>query len=195
MADPISAAGTALSVVSFGLTACQGRVKYYRSWKDCPEDVDRTCADLERLMRTLQDIEQIIRNGELAAAAMVNRVEDNIILCRDGVQKLERRLGKIRKRLPPNTLGEKIRMQGRIALYPFRESTLAKLRENVSDLRANLDLTLKVLELDKLNGIDAEVRGARREQRNWHYAEENRLILDWLSPLDFYDRHRDILAK
>lgn len=44
------------------------------------------------------------------------------------------------------------------ALLPFKESTLAKLRDTVQDIRDNLVPTLGVLQLEKFNGLEEETK-------------------------------------
>src|SRR5437773_12114150 len=40
-----------------------------------------------------------------------------------------------------------------------------------------------------------EAKRMRREQQEWYGTERSRKILQWLSPLNFQERQRDILAK
>ncbi|THW67901.1 xanthine/uracil permease family protein-like protein, partial [Aureobasidium pullulans] len=72
----------------------------------------------------------------------------------DGLQRLRKRLNKIKAEPMPadGNLLRNIQRQAtnqlRKATYPFKCSTLAKLRETVQDLRDNLSLALQALELN-----------------------------------------------
>ena len=141
MADPFSVASGAVGVVSLGLTACQGLLQYYSSWKGSYDHVAKTCTSLEALTETFRSLETTVKDRKLSQA-IVDRVTKNIGLCEDGVKELNKKLAKVKK-TPINGIEEHIRSQIRRALYPFKESTLMKLSETMTDLRENLALSYR----------------------------------------------------
>ena len=148
MADPLSVTGGAVGIVSLGLTVCQGLLQYYASWKDCENDVAAMCGPLDGLARTLQLLETSIRDNDFKPE-IVARLEESIKSCRDGVGCLQKKLNKVKAVKLPAGSGswEKLQSHYRRALYPFKESTLAKLRETVSELRDNLILAVGTLQM------------------------------------------------
>lgn len=148
MSDPLSASGSAVGIISLGVTVCQGLLQYYASWKDYENDVATAFHSLEGLAKTLQQLEMSSRGRNFEPEILAN-LEDRIKSCESGIHCLRKKLDKVKAvELPVgSTSWEKIRSYGRRAQYPFRESTLAKLREIVSELRDNLDLAVGALQM------------------------------------------------
>lgn len=139
-------AGTAVGVVSLGITCCQGLVKYYDAWRGQNETVATTCDSITDLSSTLL----LLRDTTIKAGLnpnIVKQVEKSFLSCENGINALNKKLNKINRNRPSVSIAEKIRAEGRKALYPFKESTLLKLRETVQDIRDNLALALEVLQL------------------------------------------------
>lgn len=145
MSDPFSVASGVLGVVSLGLNACQGLLQYYSSWKDSQKDVAVMCASLEGLTKTFRLVEGTIEDRKFNQA-IVDRVTASIDLCETGVDELNAKLLKV-KMAPVKGAKDQTRGQFRRALYPFKQSTLLKLREAISDLRDNLSLAISTLQL------------------------------------------------
>lgn len=133
-----------VGLISLGLQVCQGLVRYYESWKHCPRDVTATLESLSGLEKTFDAFDSAIKNPTLSQD-VVSLVKQRIDTCWDGVTKLKKRLDKFGT--APDGSHSKISNVIQRSLYPFRESTLAKMREIVRDLRDNLDLALSASQL------------------------------------------------
>lgn len=145
MADPFSITGSAVGIISLGLTVFSGLLQYYSDWKDSEKDIAATYTSIERLTKTFMLIKDTLE-GRSFRRDIVDRVSESLNSCSAGVQSLEKKLAKIRS-ATPDTLGEKVRVHARKAAYPFKKSTLIKLAEIVSDLRDNLCLVVNTLQL------------------------------------------------
>ncbi len=145
MADPISITGSAVGVISFGLTVFSGLLQYYGDWKDSERDIAATYTSIEGLTKTFMLIKDTLE-GQSFRRDIVDRVLESLNSCSTGVQSLEKKLAKIRSATPEKP-GEKLRVHARKAAYPFKKSTLIKLAEIVSDLRDNLSLAVDTLQL------------------------------------------------
>lgn len=145
MADPFSVTGSAVGVISLGLTVFSGLLQYYGSWKDSEREIAATYSSIEELTKTLMLIRDTLE-GQSFRRSNVDRVTESLDSCSAGVQSLEKKLAKIRATTPYKP-GEKIRAHARKAAYPFKKSTLIKLGELVSDLRDNLSLAVDALQL------------------------------------------------
>ena len=136
-----------VGLISFGITACEGLLKYYDSWKGALDDVRRTYHSIEELSKTLRLLKIALEykdfNGEIA-----DRVRDSIESTRESLASLENKLEKVRIVPSQNDWKDKAKAQFRRTLYPFKESTLAKLRELSSEARDNLSLVLNLLQID-----------------------------------------------
>lgn len=145
MADPFSITGSAVGVISLGLTVLSGLLQYYGDWKDSEQDIAATYTSIEGLTKTFMLIKDTLE-GQSFRREIVDRVTESSDSCSAGVQSLEKKLAKIRGATPDKP-GEKLRAHARKAAYPFKKSTLIKLAEVVSDLRDNLSLAVNTLQL------------------------------------------------
>jgi hypothetical protein len=142
MADP-------LSIISLRLSVVKGILDYYQTWKDQSEDIQKTIEYLGGLSITLTSLNAPLQNKQLDPIQQANVIK-NIHACQDGIRSLERKLNKICA-APSNPTNDdflgKVRTQARKATYPFRTSTLAKLREITVELRDNLQFAMDAFNL------------------------------------------------
>ncbi|KAA8647781.1 hypothetical protein EYZ11_013356 [Aspergillus tanneri] len=150
MADPLSAAGSAVGVISLGLTVCQGVLAYYGPFKAFHEQVDEVAcriAALDGILKALQHVltdAHVLSASETAPSAAVGI--DTILDCQEGLNKLRKMLEKCDK---TKQAGSSIAPKKRIdrLSYPFRRETLKALMETTSWLQANLDTSLQMLNM------------------------------------------------
>ncbi|GAW16521.1 hypothetical protein ANO14919_059510 [Xylariales sp. No.14919] len=145
--------GTAVGVVSLALQVSQGLLDYYRAWEgysddvrqayNCIADLNKTFALLDNRLRSMQTVNP--------GSNIVNRVVECLTACTDEVQHLERKLKKLHKQ-NPNGFAQKAQASVLRASYPFRASTLEKLKEIVQELMGHLKLAIQVLLLE--NGVE-----------------------------------------
>lgn len=145
MAEFAVASGVA-GVISLGLTVCQGLLKYYQSWKDSDKDIARTSDFLEQQSKTLHLLEQALNNRALTGG-VADQVHECIASCKTSIERLQKRYEKIKSTPDSGDLRGRFRAQRQKAMYPFKESTLAKLREDLTDLGENLAFALDILKM------------------------------------------------
>jgi hypothetical protein len=147
MADPFSVTGSAVGVISLGLSLCQGLLAYYGPFKAYDEqihDVSRRITSFNSTLKALQDLlanAQVFSSPLTAQSATV--ALDSIFSCQEGLDRLGKMLDKCRS--TKNILGSKIQIN-RI-LYPFKRDTLMVLLERVSWLQAQLNTSLQILNM------------------------------------------------
>jgi len=148
MGDPFSVAGSAVGVISLGLTVCQGLLAYYGPFKAYDEqihDVSNRITSFDSTLKALQDVlanAQVLSSPLTAQSATV--ALDSIFNCQEGLEKLSKMLDKC-KSTSTSFLGSKIQIN-RI-LYPFKRDTLMALLETVSWLQAHLNTSLQILNM------------------------------------------------
>lgn len=144
--EAFGAASTAAGLISLGITACQGLLVYYRSWKDADETINNMYASIEALTKTFIVLEHSISSPMLNEDA-IRRVNESTESCERGISALNKKLAKIH--LHTSKEGWKERSWARLkgTLYPFRESTLIMLKERCNELRDNLILAVGALQL------------------------------------------------
>ncbi|KAJ4314926.1 hypothetical protein N0V94_006230 [Neodidymelliopsis sp. IMI 364377] len=137
--------GTAVGVASLGIQVCQGLVEYYRDWKDYNDDILEICTEITELNKTFALLDQNLR--ALPSSIFVDRTTECTVRCQHGIDQLDKQLKTIRKE---NPAGLKQKAQAGVLrlLYPFRKSTLEKLRALVQVLMQQLSLALQVVQLD-----------------------------------------------
>ena len=200
-------AGSAVGIASLGVQVCQGLLSYYDGWKAYKTDISTAydyIADLCKTFTLLQ--ESLNRVGPDPAKAQ--RVATCLNSCVDGLEKLQKKLRKLQTHTIPSGFRQKAWNELQRSFYPFRESTLAKLRETVKELQNRLSLALQVLQLNlevesshTLNEVRVRTKDiaarsitigasvAHLTTQNEHLLAEQRAdqfkkIVDWLSPPD-----------
>ena len=143
----LDVAAGAIGIVSFGIQVCQGLLEYYNSWKEYHERTSATRTSMSDLVKTLEVIQRVM-NGTPLAPDVFLRVKQSLHTCQEGIGQLDKKLRKIVSESAGKAgLRDKAREQLHRAAYPFKESTLVKLKEVVEDLKGNLHLTLEVLQM------------------------------------------------
>lgn len=145
--EGFAVASSAAGLVSLGLTVCQGLLKFYESWKGAEDDVKRMYNSVERLTKTFISLRRSIRQSQFSRD-IVASVEESILMCENGLLTLEKKLSKINSASQANgRRSHRLRSQFQRALYPFKESTIVKLKEICSDLQSDLVLALETLQM------------------------------------------------
>lgn len=152
MAEFVGVIGSAVGILSFGLTISQGLIKYYSTWKDNGNDISKMLSSMESLTKTFELLKDILIRGDFPESQVKN-VSDWIEKCEESVVELAVDL----KRLTVEHAGEdmegvkssrqKLKEKGKKFLWPFRESTILKLLENIVFIRGNLKMAMQGLHL------------------------------------------------
>jgi hypothetical protein len=98
------------------------------------------------LQRTLVILGDVLQSSN-AKQDVFQNAQTGILNCEDGIRKLEKKLRKIRKG-DLSTAKERTKAMGHRLIYPFQQSTVAKLKEIVKDLFEHLLLSIQVLQVD-----------------------------------------------
>ncbi|KAK2605992.1 hypothetical protein QQS21_003618 [Conoideocrella luteorostrata] len=212
MAEALGVASAVAGIISLGITACHGMISYYESVKGHRDDINNMCSSIGSLAAILKVIQQRLLLGQFDRET-VAVVEQNIVQCEQSLTSLDRKVQKICICDPNGTVKSRLLGTKNKALYPFKESTVAKLREVCDDLKDNLCLSINALHIDaavtaqqRLDVIadismttsktvldTAElVRKLAMEQD----TAASSAIHSWLTPLTraFQNRHRESLS-
>ena len=145
--EAIGAASGAAGLLSLGITVCQSLLEYYLSWKNAEDNVAKTYGSIEELLKTLKLL-AIATDQKEFDGEIVNQIRNSIESATESLHNLEKKLNKVRIVPLQNVWKAKAKAQFQRTLYPFKESTLAKLRQLSSEARDNLSLALTVLQID-----------------------------------------------
>ena len=141
-------AASVVSVISFGIQIAQGLIQYYGSWRDQDSDVADMCASLDSLSRTLAVLSETFQRHDPPSMSMQKHVVESVDCVNIAMKKLEDELKKVQNTESPKPgVRAAMRRHVRRALYPFKEETLRKIQNAVSEARSDLNLTLQVLHM------------------------------------------------
>ena len=146
MFDPVSIAGTAVGVISLGLSVCQSLVSYYQSWNSCDNDVQESVRSLQDITYTLGLLKTRLPNAPFCADA-VNHIKISITHVEDTITKLNGILTECERHQAPTNSKERVLTSSRRAIYPFRKATIQRLQATVRGLQQNLGAVVQVLQL------------------------------------------------
>ncbi|KAL8822146.1 MAG: hypothetical protein Q9191_007112 [Dirinaria sp. TL-2023a] len=145
----LGVASSVAGLLSLGIEVCGGLLQYYRSWKSAEEDVARTYVSVDALAKTLLLIKEVVEKNDFSTEHAKN-VEASVIAVQQAINSLKKKLDKIKLTPKRDTWSEKPKAHLRRTLYPFKESTLVKLRELTQDARDDLDLAINTLQMCKI---------------------------------------------
>ena len=186
--------GTALRVVSLGITVCQGLLDYYRSWQTYRDDINSTSTSIEHLLQLLCQIQGLLdsRKEDGLQAALMLRIDKTAQKCKSSLMALEAQFLKLKQFNDAQSIRDKLRNKLRRLDYPFRKGTLEGLEREVAKSRTNLVEILNVLQVQQNVEIEGMVERichaqVKAEVRAWLAAPDpsiNQII-------NFERRHAD----
>ena len=173
-------ASGAAGLLSLGIAVCQSLLDYYHSWKEAEDNVAKTYTSIEELSKTFKLLAVAIDSKEFNGD-IVDRIQNSIESSTESLRSLERKLNKVRVIALQNGWKDKAKAQFQRALYPFKESTLAKLRELSSEARDNLSLALNVLQIDasavSLKKLDILVQQTANVSTNVEFLKQQSMSM------------------
>ncbi|KAK4896469.1 hypothetical protein LTR27_005685 [Elasticomyces elasticus] len=132
--------GGVVGILSLGVQVCQGLTWYYGKWKNCPKDVTATLSSIDSLRKTLDLFTLLCADSGLHPHTKL-RVEDCVRSCTEGLRALEDENNKFEPEKPASFKAAMHKFA-----YPFRASTLAKLKETVGQVLGQLSLAVQILD-------------------------------------------------
>ena len=145
--EGLGVASNVAGLVSLGISVCRGILDYYASWKDAEVDLKRMYSSVEALTKTFIVLRHLIEQNGFSSDS-VTRVEESIAKCEGGIANLQKKLSKIKiSTQASQQRSHRLKVQFQRALYPFRESTLVKLKEICNGLRDDLLFAMETLQM------------------------------------------------
>ena len=196
MTDPLSVAGSVVGVISLGIQVTTSLVTFYNSYKGRESDIIRITEKLDGLVVTLQSLETTLlgRKFHVDERSLIQSIETSIKSCDDTIQELRHECQKISE---PSSGGTRaaIKLAGRRVTYPFRQSTLQRLDEDIDDLRANLSTALDVLQLKDNQRTRDDITEINVLLDSVRASLVSSDLLNWLKAPDAFSDHNVAIAK
>ncbi|KAJ5338597.1 hypothetical protein N7452_005325 [Penicillium brevicompactum] len=162
MSDPFSVAGSAVGVISLGLSVCGKIVDYCRAYHGYDEDIRKVTVNAESLGEILQDLNDVIDITQTIQPLAAIRLSKKIV----GIEEQIKRIESVLKRYGPdkNTEGfsQKARNQVKKSIYAFRKDALREMAADLDGLQKNLQTALEVHTLKQISQMWEEMRHMTR---------------------------------
>ena len=191
MGDPISVTGTVVGVISLGIQVTQSLVSFYNSYKGQDSDLAHTTDTLNSLLEVFQSLKKTLSDRKFLAdeRGLVNNIETSIQNCDDLIYELQEEVQKFTRTSSGETVAI-IKRVGRRATYPFRQSTLQKLDEDIKDIRTNISSALDALQLNDNKNIQDDITETKDLLGLIRTSQVSLELRDWLKAPDaFIDHH------
>lgn len=141
----MEAASATVGIISFGLQAIQGIIKYYDSLQSANADVKHALKSASSVEEILNFLGRHLQSSSLDAI-LIDTIHKHVTECLENFQRLRRTASKIYE-ANPNGLKDRAKAVGKRALYPLREHTLVKIKEECNEVKSNLNLSLHMLQM------------------------------------------------
>ena len=196
MAEPLSIAGSVVSLISLGIQATQSLVSFYKSYSNRDSELIGITERLEDLREIFHSLEKTLsdRKFQTEEQGLVERIETSISNCNELIQELK---DECQKFSSTSSTGIKtvVKVAGRRAIYPFRRSTLQKLDEDISDIRDNLAAALQALNLQDNQKLQDDFSDMKILLELLRTDQVSSDLRGWLRAPDAFVDHNAACAK
>lgn len=153
---------------------------------------------LENLLLTFRSLEGALEKRQFRddEQDLIADIESSVQKCGDIIKELQEECGKLDKTaVNVNGIKNAFKVRGRRAAYPFRQSTLQKLEEDINDIRDNLSLALGVLQLKDQSKTQDDITEIRTLVERIMASQVSSAIRDWLDAPDATINQNIMCAK
>lgn len=194
MADPLSITSGVFKLLSLGIEVTKSLAEFYSAYKGQTPALAKITFNLENLLSTLRSLDGALQDPQPQTDALVQEIDKAAIGCREIIEELRDECQKFQEHTSP-TLKARIQLVGRRATYPFRESTLKKLEEDIGEIRENLSLALNVLQLRNQTGLEDGISKLKILVEGTNTMHISATIRDWLKAPDATLNHNAACEK
>lgn len=185
MSDPFSIASGVVGIISLGTEVVKGLYEYRSTLKDQSSDIARIHDRLLRLHDLLGNLRRQLdaRRFRSDDVIILACIEGRILQCKECIEELKNVTDKF-NRSQDNGLRGALRAKVRQATYPFQQSTLQKLEEDVDSIFQQVFFSLQLLQSDDISNIRNQVEDTKdllELHRANNAAQE---IIKWLNAPD-----------
>ncbi len=196
MPDPFSVAGSAVGVISLGIKVTQSLVDFYNSYKYRESELGGITEKLEGLADTFQSLEKALSSRTFQAdeRSLVRGIETSIASCNKKIQELQDECQEFHKPSSTRTIAT-VKVAGRRVTYPFRQSTLHKLDEDIGEIRDSLVFALNVLQLKDTPRLQDDITEIKVLLESLSSCQISSDLRDWLHAPNAIIDHNAACAK
>jgi ankyrin repeat domain-containing protein 50 len=196
MADPLSVTASVAGLLSLGTQVSQSLIGFYTSYRAQDSEIARITHRLESLRTTFQTLEQTWTNRAFRSDEqdLCEKVERSVHSCEELILELQNESQKLDQSAVKGIRATITTTSRRLA-YPFRQSTLQKLDEDIGEIRDNLSLALSVLQLKSTDRMEGDISAIKSLLNLVRFSQISQTVRDWLKAPDAATDHNDLCAK
>ena len=196
MADPLSIAGSVAGVLSLGIQVTQSLVNFYHSYEGREATFVRMTERLDSLLITLQCLDKALSERRFRAdeRGIIESIETSIKSCEDLILELQNEIQKFEITSSKATKAA-IMVAGRRVAYPFRQSTLQKLDEDIGEIRASISAALEVLQINDNRRFQDDMGEMRALMDIIRASQVYSGLRNWLNAPDAFIDHNSACGK
>ena len=133
MGDPFSVTGGIVGIAAFGITVCQGLVKYYKAWEGQSEEIKAILSSLEIDAENLTLLRGRLTQLSQSHSDVVAKVEQRIIEAQKHFDKLKSILKECENTTQTQSFKDKSRNVNTSIFYPLRRDTILNLQTSANE--------------------------------------------------------------
>ncbi|KIY01694.1 uncharacterized protein Z520_01832 [Fonsecaea multimorphosa CBS 102226] len=196
MTDPFSIVTGFAGLISLGIQVTESLVEFYAAYKDQDANVARTTARIESLLTLFRSLDAALkkRTFQPDEQDLIKNIESSVHTCEDIIREMQDECAKLSKTSATDFKGA-LKVAGRRVAYPFRQSTLQKLDEDVGEIRDNLSLALDVLQLRNQKKAQDDIAELKLLLTLVNSAQISSSVREWLKAPDASVNHNAACAK
>ncbi|GAB1315662.1 NACHT domain-containing protein [Madurella fahalii] len=177
--------GTIVGVISLGIQVADGLVKYYTSYKDRESDTAHTVKRLTHLLDVLGILRRQLAERKFLPdeESLLKVIKHSVGDCEDLIRELQQETEKFTE-ASSGGFAAAARTTGRRLAYPFRQSTLQKLDEDIDEICANLALALQVLQHQDMSNAQSDIQDTKALLELMRASQVSSDIREWLKAPD-----------
>lgn len=177
-------AGTVVGILSLGIQVTKGLIDFYSACKAQQSDIADTQLKLNRLLDLLHEVDSLTkRNFPAEEQLLVDNITKQVEQCGFFMEKLKRKAEKFESH-PADDIRSIARTAAYRVAYPFRQSTLQKLNENIEEVISHLSLSVQLLTQRNVNQTHDSVAEHTRLVELIRAEQISTSIRTWLNAPD-----------
>ena len=191
--DPLSVSASVTGLTSLGIQVIQTLVDFYETSKNRDVELAGITGRLESLEQIFKHLQKDLSCRVFLADehGLVSSIEESILSCDKLIEELKIECGKFKNEDSMST----VKATWRRVTYPFRQSTLQKLDEDISEIRENLSFALEVLHISSGQVFQDDLTDMKALLDLIKSNQISSDIYDWLNAPDATIEHNKACMK
>lgn len=172
-------------LISLGIQVTQSLVDFYSAYKNRQAEIAFTVKRLEGLLDVLESLPSGLtaRRFRTDEQDLLTTIKNSVEACEECIQELRIEVEKF-KRKPTGNFGNAARTLARQAAYPFRQSTLQGLDENIAEIVSQLSLAVQALQQTTTARIQDDIEDIKALLALVRADQVSSTVCDWLKAPD-----------